>query len=157
MSPSLIWFCIGLACFVAEIFTPTFVICFFGMGALASAIFSLFLHDLPTELAIFAIVSVASLFLLRGRIMSVWGRAQNPSQKDTSPYGQPGQSGQVGRTGTVTKAIPRDGEGEIAMGESFWRAVADEALPEGTAIRVTGHVPGKEILMHVVRLNTHAS
>ncbi len=157
MSPALIWFCVGMACLAAEIFTPTFVLCFFGIGALAASAFSFFIHDTVTEVVIFSLVSVVSLVLLRGKIMGVWGRARTPSGQDASLGGQPGQAGQAGRTGVVTRAIPLDGEGEISMGGSFWRAVADEAIEEGAAVRVTGHAPGNEILMHVVRLDRHES
>lgn len=151
ISPTVLWFCAAMACFGLEIFTPSFVLMFFGVGALAASGFSFFIHDLQTELVIFAVVSVASLFFLRRRLLSVWGRARSSSPHDTSPQGQPGQSGQTGRSGKVTKAIPADGEGEIAMGGSFWRAIADEPLPEGTSITVLGHAPDNEIVMYVAR------
>jgi len=151
ISPTVLWFCIAMACFALEIFTPTFVLMFFGAGALAASAFSFFIHDLQTELLIFSIVSVASLFLFRKKLLSVWGRTHASSPQDTSPQGQPGQSGQTGRTGKVTRAISVDGEGEIAMGGSFWRAVADEALPEGTFVKVVGHAPDNEIVMYVAR------
>ena len=140
MSPAVIWFCIGIACFAGEIFTPNFVLMFFGLGALAAALVSLFVPSTVTELIVFSIVSVASLLLLRNHVLrSLWGRDRKASEQDTSLSGQPGQSGQTGRTGIVSRAIPVGGEGEIALGGSYWRALADEALPEGTPVRVTGH------------------
>ena len=155
MSPSLIWFCVGIACFAMEIFTPNFVLMFFGVGALASALFSLFTHNTVTELIIFSIVSVASLLLLRSRMLGLWGRTRTASGQDSSPGGQPGQSGQIGRTGTVSKAIPAGGEGEVSLGGSYWRAFSDESLPEGAPVRVTGHAPDNEILLKVER--THSA
>lgn len=152
MFPAVIWFVAGLACFAAEVLTPHFVLMFFGLGALAAALVSLFFHDIIVELLIFSMVSLASLALLRSRVLGgLWGRTRSASAPDADPGGQPGQSGQAGRTGSVSRDIPKDGEGEVALGGSYWRAVADEALPAGTAVRVIGHAPDNEILLHVER------
>ena len=153
MSPVLIWFVIGIGCFVMELLTPHFVLMFFGLGALASALISLVAHNTVVELIVFSVVSLASLLLLRSRLLGgLWGRARSATAPDAHPGGQPGQSGQIGRTGTVSRDILPGGEGEVALGGSYWRAVSDEALTEGSAIRVTGHAPNNEILLRVERL-----
>jgi membrane protein implicated in regulation of membrane protease activity len=149
----MIWFGIGIACFAVEMLTPHFVLMFFGLGAVAAAVFSLFAHDVVTELIVFSVVSLAGLLLLRSRLLgALWGRARSASAPDAAPGGQPGQSGQVGRTGVVSRDIPSGGEGEVALGGSYWRAVAGEALPEGAAVRVVGHAPDNEILLRVERI-----
>ena len=157
MSPAVIWFVVGMGCFVAEILTPHFVLMFFGLGALAAALFSLFAHDIVMELIVFSAVSLTSLPLLRSRMLGgLWGRARSASARDADPGGQPGQSGQIGRTGVVSRDIPADGVGEVALGGSYWRAVAGEALPAGLDIRVIGHVPDNEILLRVERFPLNA-
>jgi len=157
MSPAVIWFVVGIGCFVAEILTPHFVLMFFGLGALAAALFSLFAHDVVLEVVVFSAVSLTSLPLLRSRMLAgLWGRARSASERDAEPGGQPGQSGQVGRSGVVSRDIPAGGVGEVALGGSYWRAVAGEALPAGVDIRVVGHVPDNEILLWVERLPLQA-
>jgi membrane protein implicated in regulation of membrane protease activity len=155
MHPAVIWFVLGMACFAAETLAPHFVLMFFGIGALAAAGVSLFGHNIIVEMIVFSAGSLISLLLVRSRALgSLWGRARSSSVQNASGVGGP--PCQAGRTGIVSRDIPLCGEGEVALGGSYWRAVAAEALPEGAAVRVVGHAPGNEILLRVERLPADA-
>ena len=56
MNAIVIWFVIGIACMVAELFTPAFIIAFFGIGAWAAALVAAICPGLEQELAAFLIV-----------------------------------------------------------------------------------------------------
>jgi membrane-bound serine protease (ClpP class) len=45
---------------------------------------------------------------------------------------------------------PLNPEGHVLVDGEIWRAVADEAVAKGTALRVTGH---KQFLLHVTPLD----
>lgn len=152
MSPAVIWFCAGIVLLVGEILTMTFVLLFLGIGAIASAVFSLFNENTAMAFLVFSVASGGSFLLFRGKLLSrLRGRKHAVSDKDLAPQGMPGRPSQIGRTGIVTRAIRPGIEGEVSLGGSFWRSASPEDLPEGTAIRVTGHHPDNDILLLVAR------
>ncbi|MCH5277539.1 MAG: NfeD family protein [Desulfovibrionaceae bacterium] len=143
MNAVIVWFVVGAALMVAELFTPGFVIVFFGVGAWAAALVAA-LHPGPEgELVAFLAVSVVSLFLLRRRLVNTFqGRRSEASQ------GAP-EFAHRGRQAEVTQDIAAGGEGEIALGGSFWRATSPVAVARGTVVRVLDPVPGDELLIRV--------
>lgn len=150
MSPTVIWFCVGIAFLAGEILTMTFVLLFLGIGAMASAAFSLFSEDTALAFLVFSIASGGSFLLFRGKLLSkLRGRKHAVSDNDLAPQGVPGRPSQIGRTGIVTKAIRPGVEGEISLGGSFWRSVSQEELPEGAGVRVIGHHSDNDILLLV--------
>lgn len=155
MSSAVIWFCVAIAFFVGEALTLAFIMLFLGIGALAAAAYSLFDDNLVWSLLLFSGMSVASLFLLRGRLLRrLKGRSHSSSDNAQNPSGAPEQPSQIGRIGTVAREITSDKEGQIALGGSFWRAVSHEVLPEGTSVQVVGAHPENEILLLVTQYHT---
>lgn len=149
MSAPVVWFVLGAALWLAEVFSPIFIMFFFGMGAFAAALATLAGAALSTALGVFAAVSVLSLLLLRRVLVRTF-----QGNRRVAEQGEGGSSRQ-GRLGVVTRAI-RPGEvGEISLEGSYWRAVCDEAeLSEGVAVEVLGHVPHDELLL---RVRAHAA
>lgn len=147
MNVALIWFFVGIGFFVCELFFPTLVVIFFGFGAWAAALASLLGSTLGVELAIFTVVSLASLVLLRTRIKSIFkGRAE----RSTATL----EHAMAGRQGTVTRAIQPGIEGEISAGGSYWRAVAQTPLAVGAVVRVLHADPENALVLHVESVNT---
>lgn len=143
MNAVIVWFVIGAAFMVAELFTPAFIVVFFGVGAWAAALAAALWPGLDHELAAFLVVSVLSLFLLRRRLVATFqGR-----RADARPNGA--AFAYAGRQAEVTRAIPAGGEGEIALGGSFWRATSATAVESGAPVRVLGPVPDDELLLRV--------
>ena len=78
--PWLIWAIVGVVCIGLEMLLPGFVIFFFGLGALATALFSLI--PLVTALVwlqilLFVIFSVVSLIVLRRRFAKIFAGRNN--------------------------------------------------------------------------------
>lgn len=147
MNPVIVWFVIGAVLMVAELFTPAFIIVFFGVGAWAAALVAALYPGLAGELVAFLVVSVLSLFLLRRRLVATF-QGRRADARRTGP-----EFPYAGRQAEVTRPIPAGGEGEIALGGSFWRATADTALEQGATVRVLGPVPDDELLIRVQALN----
>ena len=144
MNAVVAWFVIGAALMVAELFTPAFIIVFFGVGAWAAALVAAVHPGLEGELVAFLAVSVLSLFLLRRRLVTTFQGRRTEARQGAPEFAY------VGRQAEVTQAIPAGGEGEIALGGSFWRATATAAVPRGATVRVLGPLPDGELLIRVV-------
>ena len=147
MSVAAMWFILGAVLLAVELVSPVFVLFFFGLGAWAAGVTALFVDDLAIEVVVFGASSVVFLFSLRRLLVRTFrGRTQISS--DAVSAGLPNLH--AGKTGTVTRPIPANGVGEIAVGGSFWRAVSPEAQPEGAQVRVLGHIPDDELTLEVV-------
>ena len=135
MSSALLWFLLGLACFLCEMALPHLVLCFFGAGAWAVALLDwLAAPGLAMETGIFLGLSLLLLLALRRLLRNVFlGERRKPGE--ASPHQHPlcGARGQITRAGA--------GEGEAAIGGSFWRVRPCDAaatLTEGMTVCVRG-------------------
>jgi membrane protein implicated in regulation of membrane protease activity len=140
VSPVLIWFLVGVLFFVIELILPGFILFFLGVGAWCAAAVLAVMHlHLTAQLLIFLITSLLTLVLLRSRLRSIFiGKA---SEED--PVSTPA-------TGVVTDAIAPPADGRVKYGGSFWRAVADEPIAEGTVVLV---VEQKDLTIKVQSLD----
>lgn len=143
MNPVIIWFVLGAALMAAELFTPAFIIVFFGVGAWAAALVAAVWPGLEQELAAFLVVSVLALFLLRRRLVRTFQGRRTEASQSMPAFAY------IGRQAEATRPIPAGGEGEIALGGSYWRATSDAAVTEGATVRVLGPVPDDELLIRV--------
>lgn len=142
MGMTLIWFFIGIGFLLVELAFPALVVMFFGLGAWAAAIPAALGGTLKLQLAVFIGVSLASLLLLRRYAKSVFGgRARTARAGAPHPL--------AGQQGVASKDLHPGEVGEVSIGGSFWRAVADVHLSEGAAVRVLGTLPDDELVLHV--------
>ncbi|HJB67053.1 MAG TPA: NfeD family protein [Candidatus Mailhella merdavium] len=137
MNSVVIWFLIGVACMIGELFTASFIVVFFGIGAWAAALVAAVYAGLEQELTAFLLVSLLSLLFLRRRLVTVF-----QGQKADAPSGCTSDAAPTfayaGALAEVSRAIPAGGVGEVSLGGSFWRAKSSHFLPEGTRVRVKG-------------------
>lgn len=130
ISPILAWFLLGIAFFIIELALPGFIIFFFGIGAWCTSL-AVFLLDLTlsTQLSVFLITSLITLFLLRKYIQAVF---IGTSQSD-DPYikAQP-----VSDNGVVTEDIIPPAKGRVKFGGSFWKAEADMPIKTGATVKI---------------------
>lgn len=147
MNAVIVWFVIGVACLLGELFTTSFVVVFFGVGAWAAALVAAVHSGLEQELVAFLLVSLASLVFLRRRLVAVFrgGRADAPG---VSPEGAP-EFAHTGALAEVSQEIPAGGIGEIALGGSFWRAFSPVAVAKGARVRVKGPSPADMLVLEV--------
>ena len=70
---SVLWAVFGLALIVIELTTNTFFVLFFGISALIVALLNfVFLDHLATEMTIFSILGISSIFLFKNKVMSAF-------------------------------------------------------------------------------------
>lgn len=133
ISPSLIWFFVGVAFLAAEMLLPGFILIFFTAGSWICAV-TVWLTDigLPQQLALFIVSSLILLFALRkyglktfkGTVLENVDRSFEESK--------------IGKKAIVTKAIAPNIPGEIKVSGSFWRAAAGEDIEEGRSVVIEG-------------------
>jgi membrane protein implicated in regulation of membrane protease activity len=125
----LIWVVVAIASAVIEVSIPHFGVIFASLGAVAGAIIAGFGFGVPLQLVTFVIVLVASLAILRPRLV---GRNDTP--------GVPSRTeALLGHDGVVTHDIdPTVGAGRVNVGGQDWAARSRAPLPIGTRVRVVG-------------------
>ncbi len=157
MSAVIAWFLLGAMFFLIELFSTVFITLFFGFGAWAAGVAAFLGAGFALTLTVFIVVSVASLFFLR-RLLLRSLRSPNrwpPTKTDTDrkSYNPPDALSSslllTGKSATVSRTIMPQTVGEVSVGGSFWRAVADMKLVEGTVVTILGHDPDDQLLLHV--------
>ena len=144
MTPALLWFVLGLACFLCEMAFPHLVLCFFGLGAWVVAVLAWQCTlAVAVQTGVFLALSLALLFALRRVLRRMF-------YGETSPHRHP----LCGAQGCITRTGP--GESEAAIGGSFWRvrpADPGHALVADMPVRVCGAAPEDATLLLVEPLN----
>lgn len=128
--PGLLWLIIGVILFLLEMAVPGFVLFFFGLGAWITALGCWLLPwSLNTQLAVFLVSSLFSLFTLRTIVKKVFiGEAKGDSLGSVIAHG--------GEKCVVTSAINPPAEGEVKFGGSYWRAEAEESIAVGETVTI---------------------
>ena len=119
------WAIIALVCLITELFTGSFYIMCFSVGAIAAVLVSFF-GDIYVQLAVFIVVSFTSIFLVRPLVMR-WLHYENdfvPSNADAI----------MGRMAMVSQDIPANGYGRVALDGDDWKATAKESLSKGEKV-----------------------
>lgn len=131
--PALYWLIIGVILSVLELVLPGFILFFFAIGALVTALIAyLFPIGAAWQLALFMAASLLSLFLLRDLIQKRFFSMPTEQQEaDTDQV-----LIRVGERGVVSVTIAPPGEGRIKCAGSSWRATADERIEEGEIVAV---------------------
>src|SRR6056297_469018 len=130
MSWEIIWMILGFILLIAEMFTATFFIMWFGVSALFTALLSwLWIDSFTLQLLIFAIISFLLVLFTRKLANKMSGE---PSRKIT-------QDEIIGKTGIVTETILSDNsKGLVKMSGQEWRAVSEKGteIERGTKVVV---------------------
>ncbi len=124
------WLFLAVALFGLEAILPGVHLLWFGIAAIVTGFISLGLGlGWSSQVALFAVLSVATMFL---------ARRFTGSQVAVSDLPNLNQSGAdyVGRIVPVEEAI-RNGRGKVQVGDTLWIAEGPEA-PAGSRVRVKG-------------------
>ncbi len=142
-NPGLIWLIIGVILFVLEMAVPGFVLFFFGLAAWITALGCyIFPWSLNTQLAVFLVSSLVSLFSLRSVVKKVFlGDAKDDAPDSIMANG--------GEKCLVSAAIRPPAEGQVKFSGTFWRAEAEEDIEEGTVVEI---VEQKDLLITVKKI-----
>ena len=131
LSPSLIWFFVGVAFLIAEAIMPAFILIFFTAGCwIAAVVVWLFDIELTNQILFFLVASLILLFTLRKYSLKIFkGKTHNDIDDHYT-------DSKIGKTAIVTKKIIPNMPGEIKVMGSFWRATANEAIEEGISVLI---------------------
>ena len=127
---ALTWVTVAIVAGIVEISIPQFGVIFVSLAAVAAASLAFLGAGTISQILVFTVVLIASLALLRPRLMSRIG---------TAP-GVPSRTGAlINRQGVVTTDIdPTVGTGRVNVVGQDWAARASTPLAAGTRVRVVG-------------------
>jgi len=147
-SPPALWSVIGLALIALEAAHPAFVLVFFGVGALITALVSL-VFDISSshQLVLFAVASIVTLFSLRRWLKNVFYGHSRTAQREFAEL-----QSFIGSEGEITEAIAQNGEGRIKVRGSFYTAVSDLPIRSGERARIVEDPRGDHSVFKVVRI-----
>jgi len=127
------WAVLAALAFVGEIFTVSFFLFFFSLGAVVAFVMALAGLGLVAQTVGFVAASVLSMVVLRPALLT------RLALKGGEGYR--GHRGVTGESAVVTEAIEPGGKGTIRVGSGdFWTArsldVGGEGIPSGARVRV---------------------
>jgi membrane protein implicated in regulation of membrane protease activity len=126
-----VWWIAAVALVIFEVLAPGAIFLWLGISATAMGglVFFLPTMDWKLQLAIFAVLSVASIAILRRRFKPQTAKTDQPH------LNQRGQ-GMIGKELVLSSAI-ENGQGRAYVGDSGW-LVEGPDLPAGARVRVSG-------------------
>jgi len=143
-----LWLIAAGILFIAELFTPGFVLACFGVGCLVSALFALFGLGLVAEIIVFCIASFISFLAVRPLFIRYFHRPDDTKARTNV-------DALVGKTGLVTmKIVPAVEQGRVNVGGEDWRGVSAEdcEIEKGERIEVT-KVEGTKLFVKRISQN----
>ncbi len=142
----IVWLVLGIALIVAEIFTLGFVLFWFGVGAIAAMVMSLFGFGLGWQFVTFAVVSTFLTILSRTIFVSYL-----PQSGGGIKTGVDALPGQIGTVSSASQGALK--EGAVRVYGSVWTAFPiddEDILTEGEKVEVV-EVRGSSIYVRPVR------
>lgn len=132
--PWFVWAVVGVSCIGLEMLLPGFVIFFFGMGAIVTALCSLLdpvANALWLQIVLFVVFSIMSLVFLRKRFTRIFeGTVFNPSKASGEEEG-------TGESAEVVEEIKAGRDGRIRFRGTTWKARSDGGdFPAGSMVRI---------------------
>lgn len=125
-----LWLSIGVILAAAEMLAPGFFLIWLAGAAIATGLITTILPiSFPVQLALFAVFSIALVYVGRR-----WFRT-NPIESDDPLLNDRGGR-MVGEVATVTEAI-EGGAGRVKLGDSVWTANGPDT-PVGARVRIVG-------------------
>ena len=115
-------------CFVIESFTIGFLVFWFGIGALAALVASLFISNIWIQSLIFIIVSSLLLIFTKPLVKKF------VKEKDVIPTNV---YSIIGKEGIVVEKIDTlNGVGKVKVNGELWSATSSENIEKGTKVKV---------------------
>lgn len=120
-----IWLIISGIFFVLEIVTVGFLVFWFGVGAIITAIVSIFTDNIIIQTSVFVVSSTLLLFLTKPLVKKL----SRTDKVQTNAYSV------IGKIGIVTREInSKKGIGQIKVGSEIWTAKSNFSILEGTEV-----------------------
>lgn len=127
-----LWLLISVACLILELTNGDFYVMCFAIGALCASLLSAMGLGFYATLAVFAIVSVASIFFVRPVVIR-----HLHTHEDSRPSNADALLGRIAR---VSEPIEEQGFGRVAIDGDDWKAqsLSGQAIPKGAHVKVVG-------------------
>jgi membrane protein implicated in regulation of membrane protease activity len=139
-----VWLLVAVVLVVAELLTLAFVALYFAVGAVGAAVAGGLGANVGIQLAVFGIVSLASLFLTRSPLRRALSRT--PTVVSNAPT-------VVGKRAVVTRPILEGPgqRGQVRVGTEEWsaRGESENAIVEGTTVEVVA-IDGVSLIVRPV-------
>ena len=120
----ILWTVLGVVLVIAEVFTPGFVLLWFGVGALAAALAAFLGAGLAAQFILFIFVSTALTALSRTIFVNYFTPRDEPEGMKMGVASLPGQVGTV-----VSSSQGALNEGAVKVFGSVWTAYPAEGEP----------------------------
>lgn len=132
-----IWLTISGIFFVMEIMTVGFLVFWFALGSLITALVSIFTDNIIIQTTVFIVSSTLLIFLTKPFVKKL----SRSDKIQTNAYSIIEKKGIVTREINVKKGI-----GQVKIGTEIWTAKATTDIPEGTEI-VVKEIDGVKVLV----------
>lgn len=145
----LVWFIAGIILMLLEFLLPGFVIFFFGIGAIITALFtwSGAIESTSLQFIVFIVTSVLSLVLLRNKGKKYF--RGNVSEADEAGMLS---DDIIGEKVIVTEEInPAKLTGKVELHGTMWNAVSDIIIVEGELVEI---ISRKDLSLNVKKVNS---
>ena len=115
VSAAVIWAIVGLALLIAEIFSGSFFLCFFGIAALIVAGLKQVtgFDQMSIEIIVFAVIGMSGLFTFRKKLLRNFGHSSGTVTIDTQSII------------TLSSDLPAQSSGKIEYQGTLWDAFND--------------------------------
>ena len=135
-NPGLLWFIAGLALLLTELFAPSIILMFFGLGAwIVTVLYLLFKIGLPAQLIVFSVSSIVLLVFLRKKLKPVFLGYVSSKQN----------SGQniddfIEKEAVVLARIEPGKPGKVEFNGVDWAAVSDDTIDVDSRVRIIDRI-----------------
>ena len=120
------WTIIFLILLFVELITINLVSIWFAIGALFSAIVSIFTDSVLIQFLAFLLVSIVTLIITKPVVKKINKKKFTPTNLDRV----------IGQQGVVTKKISKDSYGLVKVLGSIWTATSDDFIDVGSRVIV---------------------
>jgi membrane protein implicated in regulation of membrane protease activity len=125
-----VWAVVAVICLILELSSGDFFIICFSIGAVFALISAVLGLSIYWQIFIFAIFSLLSVIFVRPVALR-WLHKNEPNKPTNA-------DALIGRTGRVTEAITKGGNGYVQIDGDLWKAVSQTDIHVGTTVRVIG-------------------
>ena len=126
------WVLLGMGLMILEMFLPSFIALWFGLGAIVVGIIAWLFPQISVSWEVFIWVLASSLFVL------LWFKVFKPNMVDKTKAGI-SRDAALGETGQVVKAPHGEGRGVVrftmpVLGDNEWDFICEEEVLEGEKV-----------------------
>ena len=135
-----VWLIISGICFILEIITIGFLVFWFAIGALITALVSLFTDNIIIQTTVFVLSSTALLFFTKPFVK----KFSKEDKVQTNAYSV------IGKKGIVTKEIDeKTGIGLVSIGSEVWTAKASSSISKDSEV-IIKEIDGVKVIVEPI-------